>query len=156
MKRLWLTRWRFLSGAMALGGAIAYWPGWLGWAIGGTVAAGLVLFELGRWWDYVREGHPVSTHPEPLPSGSARFREPGSIGVQLVSVGSHPNLVAMRLRLITREEPHRVQQLMARAPLSLTTSVSLRSATAIADALSAAGATAHILVQEGSDDTSNA
>ena len=149
MNRVWLTRWRFVGAAMALCGAVVYRPGWLGWTLGGIAAAGLVFFEFRRWWDYVREGHPVSTDPEPPPSGSARFREPGSIDVRLVSVGSHPNLVAMRLRSITGEDPHRVRQLMAGAPLSVMTDVSLRSATAVVDALRAAGATAHVLVREG-------
>jgi hypothetical protein len=148
LERLWLTRWRFLGAVMALAGAVAYWPGWVGWTVGGVAAAGLVLFESRRWWEYVRDGESLTTGPEPLPSGSARFREPGSIAVRLVSVGRHPNLVAMRLQLITSEGPHHVRELMTGAPTSLTTKVSLRSAAHIVDALTAAGATAHVVVRD--------
>jgi hypothetical protein len=147
LSRLWYSRARLIAAGVAFVTAVAYWHGWLGWAIGTFAAAGLVLFEFRRWWDYVARGEPESRQPQRRLSGSARFREPGTTAVRLVSVGEASHLVAMELRIITQGGEEEVARLMTNVPTTVTDHVSLDSAGHIVDSLRAAGAQAHVLVR---------
>lgn len=105
-----------------------------------------MLFEFRKWWDYVSRGEQESPSLEPHVSGSARFREPGMTSVRLISLGDQPNILAMRLRVITGLTDLEIATLMDSVPTTLTDHISLSSAERIVDALRAAGAHAELLV----------
>jgi hypothetical protein len=104
----------------------------------------VLLFEIREWWDDTseRRGGPAR---EEL-SGPARFREPGTTGVRLLGVGGRPEAVARRLRYVTDLDDAAVADLMARVPVALPTTLSLRSAERVVDGLRNAGADAQLRI----------
>jgi len=145
--RIWRARRRILVAFAAVTTSHRYAHGWFGWALGIFAAAGVLLFELRQWWDYVSDGRREIPAPEPTLSGSARFREAGSVSVRLLSLGDRPDVVLRRLRLVTDLDDATIGDLMASVPTTLPSSLSLRSGEHFLDALRDAGAGAQVLIQ---------
>jgi hypothetical protein len=115
----------------------------VGWLVGGFAALGLIFFEFGRWKDYVLDGPETSPETNPL-SGHARFREPGTTRVVLVSAGAQPNLLVMRLRRVVGVDQAEAIRMMNRVPTTIVEHVSLPSAERVVTALAAAGGHARL------------
>jgi hypothetical protein len=145
--RLCRSRLRLWSAVIALTTAVRVWPGVVGWLVGGFAALGLIFFEFGRWKDYVLDGPETPTEPARL-SGSARYRQPGTTRVVLVSVGAHPHLVAMRVRRVAGVDQADAIRIIDRAPTTVVEHISLPSAEKAVAALTAAGAVARLELEQ--------
>jgi hypothetical protein len=129
--------------------AVVVWPGQVGLVLGLVAAAGLIVFEFGRWREYVVEGH----RPVRRLSGSARFRQPGETRVVLLSAGPHPRRVVRCIRVATKVDDGTVQRYLKECPSTVAHDLSLSSADQLVAALVAAGAEARLEVDAGSERT---
>ncbi|WGL51369.1 hypothetical protein P5P86_15550 [Nocardioides sp. BP30] len=144
---LWRARIRFIVAFTAVGTAVHHWHGWLGWALGLAVAGGLMLFELPGWWRYVTTGEHDRPPEEPRLAGTARFRQPGTTNVRLLSVGGDRARVARRLGHITGLDEVAVDDLLDAVPTALPRRLSVTSAEEAVNALRDVGAEARMRIQ---------
>ena len=144
--RLWRARARAIVAVTALGTAVTWKPGWIGWALGLIAATGVVVFEFGQWWQYVLNGERRDPPAPPRLSGSGRFREAGTTTVWLQSVGTRPDLVRRRLRFMTGLDEAQLDSLTTGVPAALPDRLSLSSAELVVDGLRSAGAEAQLLI----------
>ncbi len=81
-------------------------------------------------------------------SGSARFRQPGTTRVVLVSVGPNQDRVITIVRLVARVDQERARNMVAGVPSLLAEHVGLASADLIVESLAAVGAATRVEHEE--------
>jgi hypothetical protein len=138
---------RLLTVTLALPIAVTTWSGVWGWLVGLVAVVGGMTFEFHRWWEYVLHGSPK---PVPRLSGSHRFRQVGNTRVVLLEADSRPTEVARCLGRVAKLDKTTARRIVGEVPTVAVRHISLTSAEHVVTALVAAGANAHLEVEETS------